>query len=166
VGSNPSPFWWVAEWSIAGDCKFFIPTRRFESYPAKGAVSLTVELFVYTKNCVGSNPTPPFFVTKLCWFKPDPFFMKLFSRKTDVINRKHFKNKEFALLLRKVLIGNAGIDSFYKKTKLTFACRPRINNRCILTGRTHAVYKGFKVSRHVLKGMGSLGYLPGIRKCS
>jgi ribosomal protein S14 len=92
--------------------------------------------------------------------------MKFFSKETDAINRKHFKNKEFALLLRKVLAGSARIDDFYKKTKLIFACRPRINNRCILTGRTRAVYKGFKASRHVLKGMGSLGYLPGIRKCS
>jgi hypothetical protein len=35
----PPPSWWVAEWSIAGDCKFFIPTRRFESYPAKGRLA-------------------------------------------------------------------------------------------------------------------------------
>jgi ribosomal protein S14 len=114
-----------------------------------------VELFVYTKNYVGSNPTPP-------------FLMKLFSKKTDSLHRIHFKNKEYVLLLRKLLLRNANVCRFYKKSRLTRApyTGVRINNNCILTGRTHAVYKGFKVSRFILKGMGSLGYLPGIRQCS
>ena len=94
--------------------------------------------------------------------------MKLFSKKTDFLHRTHFKNKEYVLLLRKLVLRDNRVDRFYKKARLTPAvfASSRINNNCILTGRTHAVYKGFKVSRFILKGMGSLGYLPGIRKCS
>lgn len=94
--------------------------------------------------------------------------MKLFSKKTDSFNRIHFKNKEYILLLRKLLLRSTNISRFYKKSRLIREgyLEVKINNRCILTGRTHAVYKGFKVSRFILKGMSSLGYLPGIRKCS
>jgi ribosomal protein S14 len=94
--------------------------------------------------------------------------MKLFSKKLDSLRRIHFKNKEYIILLRKLLYRNINISRFYKKAGLTLVSyeATKINNRCILTGRTRAVYKGFKVSRFILKGMGSLGYLPGIRKCS
>jgi ribosomal protein S14 len=114
-----------------------------------------VELFVYTKNYIGSSPIPF-------------FLMKLFSKKLDTLRRMHFKNKEYVLLLRKLLYKNTCVSRFYKKASLTRVSyeATKINNHCILTGRTRAVYKGFKVSRFILKGMGSLGYLPGIRKCS
>jgi small subunit ribosomal protein S14 len=92
--------------------------------------------------------------------------MKLFSKKIDVSNRTHFKNKEYLLLLRKLLLRNTKISRFYKKPLVRVSGASRINNFCILTGRTRAVYSSFKISRFVLKGMGSLGYLPGIRKCS
>ena len=93
--------------------------------------------------------------------------MKLFSKKIDFLHRIHFKNKEHLLLFRKLVL-RSDVSSFYKKTadiKERYF-RSKVNNVCILTGRTHAVYKGFKVSRFVLKGMSPLGYLPGIRKCS
>ena len=94
--------------------------------------------------------------------------MKLFSKKTDFFYRSQFKNKEYSLLLRKLFLKNINIHRFYKKNKTLPAAlvKTRINNSCVLTGRTHAVYRGFRVSRFVLKGMSSLGYLPGIRKCS
>jgi ribosomal protein S14 len=93
--------------------------------------------------------------------------MKLFSKKTDSFHRIHFKNKEHILLFRKLLL-RTDISRFYKKISVMRESyfRVRVNNNCILTGRTRAVYKNFKVSRFVLKGMGVLGYLPGIRKCS
>jgi ribosomal protein S14 len=93
--------------------------------------------------------------------------MKLFFKRTDSFHRIHFKNKEYILLFRKLLL-RSGISRFYKKLRVIKASyfRVRVNNSCILTGRAHAVYKGFKVSRFILKGMGTTGYLPGIRKCS
>jgi ribosomal protein S14 len=94
--------------------------------------------------------------------------MKLFSKKLDSLRRIQLKNKEYVLLLRRLLRGNSGTPQLYKKLRLVQAgyLGVRTNNTCVLTGRTRAVYRGFKVSRFVLKGMGSLGYLPGIRKCS
>ena len=94
--------------------------------------------------------------------------MKLFSKKIDSLRRIHLKNKEYVLVFRSLLLQNSRVPQAYKGLSLTRAgyLGSRINNRCVLTGRTRAVYKGFKVSRFILKGMGSLGYLPGIRKCS
>jgi ribosomal protein S14 len=94
--------------------------------------------------------------------------MKLFSKKTDFLHRIQFKNKEHVLLLRKLVLRTTHISRFYKKSRLTQLALPgpRINNCCIITGRTRAVYKGFKASRFVLKGMGSVGYLPGVRLSS
>lgn len=92
--------------------------------------------------------------------------MKLFAKKIDGLNRKSFKNQEYTVLLNRLLLRNNKVCRYYKKGGLRSVGRARLNTRCVFTGRTRAVYKGFKVSRFILKGMGSLGYLPGIRKCS
>jgi ribosomal protein S14 len=94
--------------------------------------------------------------------------MKLFSKKTDALHRIQFKNKEHVLLLRKLIGRTPQVSRFYKKSRLSLveSLETRINNCCIITGRTRAVYKGFKVSRFILKGMGSVGYLPGVRLSS
>jgi ribosomal protein S14 len=91
--------------------------------------------------------------------------MKLFAKKTDGLNRRTLKKKEYLLLLSKLLLRDSRVCKYYKKVRVVPG-RARVNSRCILTGRTRAVYKSFKVSRFILKGMSSLGYLPGIRKCS
>src|SRR5690348_3676176 len=44
--------------------------------------------------------------------------------------------------------------------------RVRIKNRCILTGRTHSVYKLFKISRIKFRDLASQGLLMGITKSS
>jgi ribosomal protein S14 len=94
--------------------------------------------------------------------------MKLFSKKTDSLHRTHFKNKEHISLLRKLVLRTTHISRFYKKSRLMQGSpiEVRINNCCIITGRTRAIYKGFKVSRFILKGMGAVGYLPGVRLSS
>jgi ribosomal protein S14 len=93
--------------------------------------------------------------------------MKLFSKKTDALHRIQFKNKEHFLLFRKLVSRTAEVSRFYKKSLTSVVpVEVRINNCCIITGRTRAVYKGFKVSRFILKGMGSVGYLPGVRLSS
>jgi ribosomal protein S14 len=91
--------------------------------------------------------------------------MKLFSKKTDGINRNYLKKKEYKLLLTKLILRDSRVCKYYKKVRIVPG-QARINSHCILTGRTQAVYKNFKVSRFILKGMSSLGYLPGVRKCS
>jgi ribosomal protein S14 len=91
--------------------------------------------------------------------------MKLFSKKIDSTNRSCLKKKEYEFLLNKLLIRDSRVCKYFKKVRVVPG-QTKVNNFCILTGRTRAVYKNFKVSRFILKGMSSLGYLPGIRKCS
>ena len=38
----------------------------------------------------------------------------------------------------------------------------RLHNRCQLTGRPHAYYRKLKVSRIMLRELGSLGQIPGL----
>jgi len=42
----------------------------------------------------------------------------------------------------------------------------RLHNRCQLTGRPHAYYRKLKVSRILLRELGSSGQIPGIIKSS
>lgn len=42
----------------------------------------------------------------------------------------------------------------------------RIMNRCSVTGRPHAVYRKFKLSRITLREMASQGRIPGMTKSS
>ncbi|MCF6314721.1 MAG: 30S ribosomal protein S14 [Marinosulfonomonas sp.] len=42
----------------------------------------------------------------------------------------------------------------------------RLHNRCQLTGRPHAYYRKFKISRIALRELGSNGLIPGLVKSS
>jgi len=42
----------------------------------------------------------------------------------------------------------------------------RLHNRCQLTGRPHAYYRKLKVSRNMLRELGSNGEIPGLVKSS
>jgi small subunit ribosomal protein S14 len=42
----------------------------------------------------------------------------------------------------------------------------RLHNRCQLTGRPHAYYRKLRVSRIMLRELGSLGQIPGLVKSS
>ena len=42
----------------------------------------------------------------------------------------------------------------------------RLHNRCQLTGRPHAYYRKLKVSRIMLRELGSAGQMPGVVKSS
>jgi small subunit ribosomal protein S14 len=46
------------------------------------------------------------------------------------------------------------------------SCPTRITRRCRITGRSHAVYRKFGVSRIMLREMTLKGELPGMRKSS
>jgi len=46
------------------------------------------------------------------------------------------------------------------------SCPTRKNNRCALTGRSHAYYKKFGISRIALRDLALAGQLPGVRKSS
>jgi len=46
------------------------------------------------------------------------------------------------------------------------SCKTRVTRRCRITGRAHAVYRKFGVSRIMLREMALKGELPGVRKSS
>ncbi len=46
------------------------------------------------------------------------------------------------------------------------SCPTRVTRRCRITGRSHAVYRKFGVSRIMLREMTLKGELPGMRKSS
>lgn len=46
------------------------------------------------------------------------------------------------------------------------SCPTRKNNRCRVTGRSHAYYKKFGISRIALRELALAGQLPGVRKSS
>ena len=66
---------------------------------------------------------------------------------------------------------NASVEDRFKAT-LALAELPRnssatrLHNRCQLTGRPHAYYRKLKVSRIMLRELGSNGEIPGLVKSS
>ena len=46
------------------------------------------------------------------------------------------------------------------------SCPTRVTRRCRITGRSHAVYRKFGVSRIMLRELALAGQLPGVRKSS
>ena len=46
------------------------------------------------------------------------------------------------------------------------SCPTRLNRRCGVTGRSHAYYRKFDISRIALRELALAGQLPGVRKSS
>jgi small subunit ribosomal protein S14 len=46
------------------------------------------------------------------------------------------------------------------------SAKNRVRNRCSLTGRSRAYYRKFKISRIMLRELGSQGLIPGLVKAS
>lgn len=42
----------------------------------------------------------------------------------------------------------------------------RLHNRCLLSGRPKGFFRDFQLSRHFLREMALIGFLPGIKKAS
>lgn len=42
----------------------------------------------------------------------------------------------------------------------------RLHNRCLLSGRPKGFFRDFQLSRHFLREMALLGFLPGVKKAS
>jgi small subunit ribosomal protein S14 len=85
--------------------------------------------------------------------------------------RVKFKKKELDLLFLHLIYKNTTIPYLYKKNcnfyqlnKMDFFSK--IQNICIVTGRSRSVYKIFKISRIMLRQLGSKGLILGLRKSS
>jgi ribosomal protein S14 len=92
-----------------------------------------------------------------------------FLKKKDNLNRIYLKKKEFSFIFFNIILRSKQIHRFYKRNLfkdirvLRFGL---IRNSCVITGRSRGVYRSFKSSRHALKGLTEVGYLPGIKKSS
>jgi len=71
-----------------------------------------------------------------------------------IINNRNLNIKE-------KMIAQEKLQNFPRNSN---ACRLR--SRCILTGRPRGVYRRFGLSRHKIRELGMMGYIPGLRKSS
>ncbi len=90
-------------------------------------------------------------------------------------NRRRAMSAKFAAKRAKLLAvarskTAAPEDRFAAQAKLTKLPRnanpTRIRNRCEITGRPRAVYRKFRLSRIMLRELGSQGLIPGLVKSS
>ncbi|QJC27361.1 30S ribosomal protein S14 [Anaplasma platys] len=78
------------------------------------------------------------------------------------------KRKELVAVMKDQSLSMA--ERFAAQQKLSKMPRDssyiRIRNRCLITGRPRGYYRKFKMSRIVLRQLGSMGHVPGLTKSS
>lgn len=90
----------------------------------------------------------------------------------DYKQRTSFKNSEIVRVYSKAFFFNSNIPSVsrwlyhFKFNEMSLLKNLRVNykNYCLITGRSKAIYKKFKMSRIMLRTRASLGLIPGVRK--
>ena len=90
------------------------------------------------------------------------------KKRQKLVNKFAAKRAEF-----KAIAGNLELpmeERFAARLKLAKLPRnssaTRLHNRCQLTGRPHAYYRKLRISRIMLRELGSNGQLPGVVKSS
>ncbi len=74
--------------------------------------------------------------------------------------------------LRAVADDNSADDTDRLMARLKMAELPRnanptrVRNRCMVTGRSRAVYRKFQLSRIMMRELGNMGLIPGLTKSS
>lgn len=99
--------------------------------------------------------------------------MKYQRIQKDIKKRNKFLKQELRQLLNLSMSNNTLLTN---KIRKSFALKvwsigqsssvTRIKNRCVLTGRSKAIYRMFKVSRLMLRQLASNGFVNGVRKAS
>jgi small subunit ribosomal protein S14 len=97
--------------------------------------------------------------------------MKLITR--DKKRRKLLNLYEKKRLILKGILTNNNVEQNIRwKAGLLLSKLPKdssktkVNNRCILTGRSRAIDRDFKISRICLRELGESGCIPGLKKSS
>jgi small subunit ribosomal protein S14 len=95
------------------------------------------------------------------------------SIKRDLKRRKLYKKYESKRLLYKALLNDCNLSQdlrYILTQKLNElprnSSRIRLKNRCILTGRSHSVYKFCRISRIKFRDLVNQGSIPGYVKSS
>ncbi|MDR2526857.1 MAG: 30S ribosomal protein S14 [Rickettsiales bacterium] len=98
---------------------------------------------------------------------------KVSSVKKDERRRNMVKNQEVSRDALKDIANDvkqpyeARIEAMIKLSeKPRNSSKVRVHNRCMLTGRPHAYYGFFKLSRIELRRLANLGLIPGVKKSS
>ena len=85
------------------------------------------------------------------------------------LSDKFFKKREKLkkIIMNKKLPLEERFKAQQKLSKLPRnSAKPRIRNRCQITGRPHGVYRKLKISRIALRQLGLQGKIPGMVKSS
>ena len=85
------------------------------------------------------------------------FFVKKYHQKRQKIHQQIKKEKS----LQKKFQLQQKIQKLPRDSSYV-----RLHNRCLLSGRPKGVFRDFQLSRHFLREMALLGYLPGVQKAS
>ena len=99
--------------------------------------------------------------------------MKYVKYIRDTKKREFFKKAEvFQLVLktlfffRKVSVLKAVVQKRFLGDLFLYACKVRIKNFCVITGRSRGIYKFFRVSRIQIRVLGASGLFFGLKKAS
>jgi len=98
--------------------------------------------------------------------------MKILIEK-DKKRRVLYKKYEIKKLILKYIIFNQNLSLYYRQYAQYVlnsfpldSIKPRIHNRCVLTGRAKGIYRKFRLSRIMFKFYGLNGLIPGLKKSS
>lgn len=84
----------------------------------------------------------------------------------DIVSRNNQLKHKF-IQLENDLVNYDSYLSLDSKMRMSASVPNNIaRNRCMLTGRSRAVMKRFRLTRMSLKSLGSAGYIPGFKKYS
>jgi ribosomal protein S14 len=95
-------------------------------------------------------------------------FIEKDKKRRNLVSKYELKRLEYQSIIRNIDLP-VKIRSYYihKLNNLNKnSCKIRIRNRCILTGRSRAVYRFCKISRIKLRELASSGLIAGIKKSS
>lgn len=95
------------------------------------------------------------------------------SIQKDFNKRQLVFRNELKRLQYKYIIKNQSIEKFTRLENISKlnklnrnTSKVRVKNRCVLTGRSRAVYKLFRLSRIKFRELANIGLIPGVTKAS
>lgn len=90
------------------------------------------------------------------------------QRKREFLVKKYnFRRQKFHTEIKKESLFQKKILLQQKLQKLPRdSSHVRLHNRCLLSGRPKGFFRDFQLSRHFLREMALMGFLPGVQKAS
>ena len=95
-------------------------------------------------------------------------FIQKDHNKRRIVNKYELKRLQYKSIIKNLNLGKQIRYTYINKLNQLNknSCFSRVNNRCIYTGRSKAVYKMFRLSRIKFRELASQGLLPGVEKAS